>query len=74
MNIENVSWLIENGGNITIGDIGSVQCVAAASDENNQLALLVKDEDETLLDLLQRLDQSIATARDEDIFIDEVNG
>ena len=73
MNIENVAWLIENGGNITIGDIGAVQCAAAACDEDNQLALLVKRDDESLLELLQRLDQAIAAAWDEEIFIDEVN-
>jgi hypothetical protein len=73
MNIEKVSWLIENGGTITIGQIGPVQCAAIACDEESKLAALVKRENESILELLQRLDTAIVQAWEEDLFTDEIH-
>ena len=60
-------------GDITIGQLHQIGCVATASDEDRTLAMLVRRKGETLLQLLQRLDQAIQKAQEEDIFTDEIN-
>ena len=46
---------------------------ATAVDGSNCLAMLVRRDGETLLQLLTRLDLAVALAFTEDIFTDEVN-
>jgi hypothetical protein len=70
----NIEALIEGGGKITIGSISPFECVASATDEQNCLAMLVRQPHESLDDLLQRLDAAIEAAYEYDHFIDEVNG
>jgi hypothetical protein len=60
-------------GEITLGQMYPVGCVAIANDGHNTLAMLVRNDSETLAQLLARLDQAIAKAIDEDIFTDEIN-
>lgn len=60
-------------GQITIGALYPIRCVAIANDGNASLAMLVRREGETLTQLLIRLDAAIALAYDEDKFTDEVN-
>jgi hypothetical protein len=60
-------------GEITLGQMYPVGCVAIANDGHNTLAMLVRRDGETLAQLLARLDQAIAKALDEDIFTDEIN-
>jgi hypothetical protein len=60
-------------GEITIGTLEPVGGVATAVDGSNCLAMLVRREGETFLQLLQRLDLAVALAFTEDIFTDEVN-
>ncbi len=60
-------------GEITIGMLEPVGGVATAVDGSNCLAMLVRREGETFLQLLQRLDLAVALAFTEDIFTDEVN-
>ena len=60
-------------GEITIGMLEPVGGVATAVDGSNCLAMLVRREGETFLELLQRLDLAVALAFTEDIFTDEVN-
>jgi hypothetical protein len=60
-------------GEITLGQMYPVGCVAVAADEHNSLAMLVRREGETLAQLLARLDQAIAKALEDDIFTDEIN-
>jgi hypothetical protein len=64
--------LIEDG-EITIGTLDPVGGVATAVDGSNCLAMLVRRDGETLMQLLQRLDLAVALAFTEDIFTDEVN-
>lgn len=71
--LENIDWLISNGGEITLGAFGPVKCAAIANDESNCLAMLQRREGESLYALLTRLDAAIARAWDEDEFIDEIN-
>jgi hypothetical protein len=69
----NIESLIDGAGEITIGRIGSIPCGATAADEDQCLAMLQRRPGETLLALLQRLDEAIASASDDGEFIDEIN-
>jgi len=69
----NIEWLIEGGGDITVGAIGSIPCAASAADQNICYAMLVRRKDESVLDLLLRLDRSIKVAAADNTTIDEVN-
>lgn len=64
--------LIEEG-EITVGTVDPVGCIAAATDGNTCLAMLVRRDGETLTQLLERLDLAVAKAFLDDIFTDEVN-
>lgn len=72
MHLPNIESLIEFG-EITVGVIRPVGCVAAASDGHNALAMLKRRNGETLQQLLTRLDQAIAKAEDDGEFTDEIN-
>lgn len=65
---ELISW-----GEITVGMMHPVGCVATACDEDRSLAMLVRRKGETLIQLLARLDQAIDKACNDDIFTDEIN-
>ena len=71
--MKNIEALIADGGEITLGALAPFECVAAAADVHNSLAMLVRREGETLGALLKRLDKAIGLAWSEDLFIDEVN-
>jgi hypothetical protein len=72
--LKNIRFLIDGNGQITIGRIGPVQCAAIASDEDQQLAALVRNPGESLEDLLVRLDAAIEQFLKDDVYIDEING
>ena len=61
-------------GEITLGLLEPVGCVAVAADGHNSLAMLVRRNNETMTQLLVRLDQAVGLALAEDIFTDEING
>ena len=65
---------IDGEGTITVGRHGPFQCAAIAADSSSQLTGLVRRDNETLLELLKRLDTAIGKAWDEDKFTDELNG
>ena len=60
-------------GEITVGTLVPVGCVAIATDRHNTLAMLVRREGETLTQLLTRLDLAIGKAFTEEVFTDEIN-
>lgn len=60
-------------GDITLGRVGPIECAATACDEDQQLAMLVRRDGETFVQLLVRLDKAIAQVYENDRFIDEVN-
>ena len=60
-------------GEITVGLLNPVGCVAVATDGHNSLAMLKRGPDETLAQLLTRLDQAIERAWTEEIYTDEIN-
>jgi hypothetical protein len=60
-------------GEITVGVLRPIGCVATATDGHNCLAMLVRRRGETLFQLLTRLDQAVDKALTEDIYTDEIN-
>jgi len=71
--LKNMDWLISNGGHISLGAVGPVECAAVASDESDCLAMLQRRDGESLYQLLTRLDAAIARAWDAGEFADEIN-
>lgn len=71
--LPNIGALVDGEGQITIGHIYPIRCVAIASDGHNSLAMLVRRDGETLAQLLARLDAAIALAYDGGEFTDEMN-
>lgn len=71
--MKNIEALIEDGGEITVGAIGGVECAATAADGHNALAMLVRRDGETLNALLRRLDRAIARYYDTGETTDEIN-
>jgi hypothetical protein len=74
MKFENIEMLIDDNGGITIGRVGPIRCAATATDDNQCLAMLSRRSDESLEDLLSRLDSAIADALENQVFADEING
>ncbi|RXH58409.1 hypothetical protein [Granulicella sibirica] len=70
--LPNLASFIEDG-EVTIGIVNPVGCVATAADQHASIAMLVGRKNETLTELLTRLDSAIGLALTEDIFTDEVN-
>jgi hypothetical protein len=70
--LPNLASFIEDG-EVTVGIVHPVGCVATAADEHASIAMLVRRKNETLTELLTRLDYAIGLALTEDIFTDEVN-
>ncbi len=71
--LKNLAALIEGRGDITIGHIGPIPCAATASDEDLTYAMLVRRPSETLLQLLERLDTTLAWAWEHEELVDEIN-
>ena len=70
--LPNLARFLEDG-QVTVGIVDPVGCVATAADEHASIAMLVRRKNETLTQLLTRLDYAIGLALTEDIFTDEVN-
>ena len=73
----NIEAILEEGGDITVGRVGPIECVASASTSVDCPVMLVRREGESFVALLRRLDRldrSIAKAWEQEITIDEVNG
>lgn len=71
--MKDIEALIEDGGDITVGAMGSIECAATAADGHNALAMLVRRDGETLAALLKRLDRAIARYFDTGETTDEIN-
>lgn len=69
-----IEWFLENGGNISIGDIDPIKYTAVAADEHTMLAALVRRKNETFTELMSRLDHAVDLAVNQETFTDEING
>ena len=70
--LANIAALIDDGGQITLGALHPIKCVAIANDDHNCLAMLQRRPGETLQQLLERLDAAIDRAWTPDELIDEL--
>lgn len=68
-----IEHLLEGPGEITLGRIATIECAATAADEDQQLAMLIRRDGETLGELLVRLDKAIHLAYEHQQYIDEIN-
>lgn len=68
-----IAALIDNGGQITLGAMYPIKCVAIANTDHGCLAMLQRRSDETMQQILERLDAAIDHAWTTDEFTDEVN-
>ncbi len=68
-----IAALIDNGGQITIGALRPIACAAIANDDHDCLAMLQRKPEETLQQLLERLDAAIERAWTTGNFTDEIN-
>ena len=66
-------FVLSGDGQIAIGAIKPIACAAIANDGHNMLAALVRRPDETLQQLLERLDQAVQLALNDAVFTDEIN-
>lgn len=71
---DRIQELLDYGGEISLGSTpgGNVFAITA-SDESQCLAMLRRRPDEGLADMLNRLDQAIGSAWEDETFIDEIN-
>lgn len=70
--LPNIADLISYG-HITVGVLHPTGCVAIAHDGDHTLAMLLRRPDESLAQLLARLDQAIDKAIIDDTCTDEIN-
>jgi hypothetical protein len=71
--MKHIEALINDGGSISVGALDDIECVAAASDAHNALAMLVRRDGETLAALLKRLDKAVGRFYADGDVSDEVN-
>lgn len=71
--MKNIEVLIDDGGDVTVGRIGSIACAGTSADGHNALAMLARREGETLNALLERLDKAISRFCETDQTADEIN-
>jgi short subunit dehydrogenase-like uncharacterized protein len=71
--MKNIETLIDDGGDINIGPVGRIGCVASASDGHNAVAMLARRDGESLNALLKRLDKAIAKFEEIGDTTDEIN-
>lgn len=73
MTLDNIDRLIRGRGDVTLGRVGPIRCAAVAASGDQPLAMLVRRRGESLEDLLQRLDDAIDRAWNDEEFVDEIN-
>lgn len=68
-------FLNSGEGTISLGAVNhsSLRYTAIASDGHDMLVALVRSRGETLHQLLDRLDQALGPALEDDIYLDEIN-
>ncbi len=70
----NIDFLVQGRGDVTLGQVGPIECAATAADGDQMLAALVRRDNESFEELLDRLDAALQRRWDTDELIDEING
>jgi hypothetical protein len=71
--VKNIEALLHDGGEVTLGAVSELACVATAADGHNTIAMLARRDGEMLSALLRRLDTAIGRYHDSGDTVDEVN-
>jgi short subunit dehydrogenase-like uncharacterized protein len=71
--MKNIEMFIDEGGDVSIGPLGQIPCVAAAADHHNTVAMLARRDGERVAALLRRLDKAIAAFYANGTTTDEIN-
>jgi hypothetical protein len=71
--MKNIEALVDDGGEITLGHLGDIGCIATAADGHNALAMIVRRDGETLNTLIKRLDKAVGRYYDCGKTTDEIN-
>jgi hypothetical protein len=72
LHFSNIAELVAYG-DITVGVLHPIGCVATPCDEDSTLVMLVRRNNESLIQFPTRLDQAMAKAYNEGVFTDEIN-
>lgn len=72
LHFSNIAELVAYG-DITVGVLRPIVCVATPCDEDSTLVMLVRRNNESLIQFPTRLDQAMAKAYNEGVFTDEIN-
>ena len=67
------AFVLHDGGQICLGEIGPIACAAVANDQHSMYAALRRLDGESLSHLMQRLDAALLRALEHDVFTDEIN-
>jgi hypothetical protein len=71
--LRHIARVIEAGGQIMLGTLQPITGAAVAHDGHKALAMLRRRSNESIPDLLMRLDAAIATAQSTGKRVDEIN-
>ena len=71
--LAHIEALLDHGGQIMLGTVKPIVGAAVAHDGKQTLAMLKRRPDETVEQLLQRLDRAVYTAIDTGTRVDEIN-
>lgn len=69
----NLEALLDEGGNLSLGQIAPIPYAAVAADGSTMLVALVRQPDESFIDLLNRLDRALAEVNATGAAIDDIN-
>jgi hypothetical protein len=69
-----LEWFVINaGGQVTLGAIPPIGCTAIAHDGQHTRVALKRQADENLMRLLLRIDEALVSALDHGTVVDEIN-
>ena len=71
--VKNIEPIVDEDCGITVAVIESYGCIAAAAENTHSVAMLRRKAEESLMDVLHRLDDAVATTRATGNRVDEVN-
>lgn len=69
----NLEALLEEGGNLSLGQIATIPNAAVAADEHNMLVVQVRQPNESFIEILTRLDRALAEVNVTGSNIDDIN-
>ena len=65
---------LDHGGQISVGRITPIPCAAIANDDHAMHVALLRRKGEPLMQLIERLDRTLADCLESETTVDEING